>query len=125
MAAQPDNRIAQACGAVGETTAGDRRLGWVIASDLDARRVVIAVRQFVRANTFLLTGGQVVAGSRPVSAIKCPVSGSPHAGIELGNIWDPRVTRDRERSACFCLSYATIAISRSVSLDCGNAAAES
>jgi hypothetical protein len=57
MAAQPGNRAALACGAVGETTAGDRRLGWVIASDLDAaRRLVIAVRQFVRANTFLLTG---------------------------------------------------------------------
>jgi hypothetical protein len=68
MAAQPDNRAALACGAVGETTAGDRRLGWVMASDLDAaRRLVIAVRQFVRANTFLLTGGQVVAGSNPVS----------------------------------------------------------
>jgi hypothetical protein len=65
MAAQPDNRVALACGAVGETTAGDRRLGWVMASDLDAaRRLVIAVRQFVRANTFLLTGGQVVASPR-------------------------------------------------------------
>jgi hypothetical protein len=54
MAAQPDNRIALACGAAGETAAGDRRLGWVTASDLDAaRRPVIAVRQFVRANTFL------------------------------------------------------------------------